>query len=172
MREQDKILSLRVSALPNGFLLVCFFSESIWYVGGWSVSYFGSACFVTDCIVTFLLYTEAGTRTNCSQSRQMTNDGRCNDCFSCNPSSDGRTFLRCVQVVLFSGCNQTSSWNSTTWSLFMDCKFPLSKFTMHSHGKRMNSFRQDWRKWIWHLRESNWNTWRVDRFCVFIVRSP
>ena len=34
MREQDKILSIRVSALPNSFLLMSLFRESIWYVGG------------------------------------------------------------------------------------------------------------------------------------------
>ena len=37
MREQDKILSIRVSALPNSFLLMSLFRESIWYVGGCSV---------------------------------------------------------------------------------------------------------------------------------------
>ena len=40
---------------------------------------FGSSCFVTDCVFTLLLYTEAGTRTNCSISIQMINDGRYND---------------------------------------------------------------------------------------------
>ena len=73
MREQDKILSIRLSALPNSFLLMSFFEESICYVGGCSALYFGSSCFVRDCVVTLLLYTEAGTRTNCSISRQMIN---------------------------------------------------------------------------------------------------
>ena len=76
MREQDKILSIRESALPNSFLLMSFFRESNWYVGGCSALYFGSSCFVTDCVVTILFYTEAGTRTNCFISRQMNNDGR------------------------------------------------------------------------------------------------
>ena len=77
MREQDKILSIRGSALENNFLFISFLSESIWYVGGCSAFYFGSSCFVTD--FALLLYTEAGTRTNCSISRQMINDGRCKD---------------------------------------------------------------------------------------------
>ena len=63
MREQDKILSIRESALPKSFLLRSLFRESIWYVGGCSALYFGSSCFVTDCAVTLLLNTEAGTRT-------------------------------------------------------------------------------------------------------------
>ena len=79
MREQDKILSIRVSALQNCFLLMSFFRESIQHVGGSSSFYFGTSCFVTACVVTFLSYTEAGTRTNCSMSRQIINDGRCND---------------------------------------------------------------------------------------------
>ena len=78
IRGQDKILSTKESALQNNFLFTSFLSESIWYVGGCSALYFGSYCFVTD---TLLLYTEAGTRTNCSISRQMINDGRCNDCY-------------------------------------------------------------------------------------------
>ena len=61
MREEDKILSVRVSALPNSFLLMSLFRESIWYVGGSSALYFGNSCFVTVCVVTLLLYTEAGT---------------------------------------------------------------------------------------------------------------
>ena len=77
MREQDKIYSIRGSALPNNFLLR--FRDSICYVGGCSALNFGSSCFVTDCTVTLVLYTEAGTITNCSISRQMINDGRCND---------------------------------------------------------------------------------------------
>ena len=76
MREQDKVLSISVFALPNSFLLLSLFRESIWYVGGCSALHFESSCFVTDCAVTLLLYTEAGTRTNCSISRQMINDGR------------------------------------------------------------------------------------------------
>ena len=77
MREQDKILSYRLCALPNSFLLVSLFSESMWYVGGCSALLFGSSCFVADFVVTLLLYTEAGTRTICSISKQMINDGSC-----------------------------------------------------------------------------------------------
>ena len=75
-REHDKILSIRVSALPNSFLLRTPFIESIWYVGGCSALYFGSSCFVTDCVVTFLLYKEAGIYKRlhiktCSQIREV-----------------------------------------------------------------------------------------------------
>ena len=41
MREQEKILSFRASVLPNTFWLMSPFRESIWYVEGFSVSYFG-----------------------------------------------------------------------------------------------------------------------------------
>ena len=107
MREQDKTLSIRVSALPNSFLLMSLFRESIWYVGDCSAFDFGSSCLVTDCVVTLLVYTEAGTRTNCFISRLMT--GSVMTANSCNPFSDNRTFLLCFQVVLFSNSNQTSS---------------------------------------------------------------
>ena len=46
MREQDKILSIRESV--HNFLLISLFRESIWYVGGCSILYFGSSCFVAD----------------------------------------------------------------------------------------------------------------------------
>ena len=90
---------------------------------------------------------------------------------SCNPFSDDRTFLLCFQVVLFSDSSHTSSWNFITRCLFMVCKFPLSRFTMHLHRNRTNSFGQDWRKWLLHLWESNWNTWRVERLCVHRPKS-
>ena len=109
MREQDKILYVRGSALPNSFLLMSLFRESIWYVAVCSALYFGSSCFVTDCAVTLVLYTEAGTRTNCSISGQMINDGRCMTAISCNQFSNDRQFLLCFQVVLFSDSSQTSS---------------------------------------------------------------
>ena len=134
---------IRASALPNSFLLTSLFRESTWYVGGFSALYFGNSCFVTDWVVTFLLYTETGTRTNCSLSRQMFIDWRCNDCYSMQSFSENRTFLFCFQVVLFNNSNQTSSRNFTTSCLSMVCKFPLSRFTMHSHRKRINSFGQD-----------------------------
>ena len=46
MREQDKILSISESV--HSFLLISLFRESIWYVGGCSVLYFGSSCFVAN----------------------------------------------------------------------------------------------------------------------------
>ena len=57
---------------------------------------------------------------------------------SCKPFSEDRTFLLLFQVVLFSNSNETSSSNFTTGCLFKACKFPLSRFTMHSHRKRTN----------------------------------
>ena len=89
---------------------------------------------------------------------------------SCNPLSDARMSLLCFQVVLFRDNSQTSLWNFTTWCLFMVCRFPLSRFIMHSQRNRINSFGQDWRKRPLHLWENDWNTWRVERFCVFIVQ--
>ena len=85
MREKDKNLSVGVSPLSNNFLLKSLHRESICYVGGCSTFYFGTPCFVTDCVVTLLLYTETGTKTNCSISIQMIIDGMCNDRFYLQP---------------------------------------------------------------------------------------
>ena len=79
MREQDKILSFRVFALANSFLLMSLYRESIGYVAGCSALCYEISCFATECVVTLLLYTEAGTRRNGSFSRQTNNDGMCND---------------------------------------------------------------------------------------------
>ena len=53
----------------------------------------------------------------------------------------------------------------------MFCRFPLSRFTMNSQRNRIKSFGQDWRKRLLHLWENDWNTWRVERFCVLIVQT-
>ena len=172
MREHDKILFIRGSALLNSFLLMSLFRESIWYVGGCSALYFGSSCFVADCAVTLLLYTEAGTRTNCSISGQMINDRRWCDCNSCNHFSDDRQFLLCFQVVFWAIVAKLRLETLPRDVFLWLASFLLSRFTKHSHRNRINSFGQDWRKWLLHLRESNWNTWRVERFYVFIVQSP
>ena len=89
---------------------------------------------------------------------------------SCNPLSDATISLPCFQVVRFRDNSQTSLWNFFTWCLFMLCMFLLSRFIMLSQGNRINSFGQDWRKRLLHLWENHWNTWRVKRFCVFIVQ--
>ena len=89
---------------------------------------------------------------------------------SCNPLSDARMSLLCFQFVRFRGNSQTSLRNFTTRCLFMFCRFPLSIFIMHSQRNRLNSFGQDWRRRLLHLWENDWNTWRVESFCVFIVQ--
>ena len=76
---EDKILSTKESALEINFLFISFLSESIWYVGFYEGRHFGSSCFVTDWVIKLLFYTEAGTRTNWSITRQMVNDGRSNN---------------------------------------------------------------------------------------------
>ena len=77
IRGQDKILLTKESALAKSFLLKSLVSESIWYVGFCSVWYFGRSCLITVWEFNLLLlYTDGGTRTNCSLSRQMVNDGR------------------------------------------------------------------------------------------------
>ena len=75
MREKDYILSIRESDSPKSFLLMSLLRESFWYLGGCSALFFGTSCFVTDCLVTLLLCTEAGTRTICSIFRKMINEG-------------------------------------------------------------------------------------------------
>ena len=135
---------------------------------GW---YFGRSCFVTDWVIKLLLYTEAGTRTNCSISKQMVIDGGVISLMSSKPLSDARMSLLSLKVVRSRDNSQTSLWNFTTWCLFMLCRFPLSRFIMHSQRNRINSFGQDWTKRHWHLWENDWNTWRVERICVFIVQN-
>ena len=57
-----------------------------------------------------------------------------------------------------------------TCSFFKSCKFPWSRFTIHSLRNRMNSFGEFWRNCILHLGEKCWNAWRIERFCVVIVQ--
>ena len=90
---------------------------------------------------------------------------------SCKPLSDARMSLLCFQVVLFRDNSRTLLWNCATWCLFMLRRFPLSWFIMLSQRNRINPPGQDWRKGLLHLWENHWNTWRVDRFCVFIVQN-
>ena len=123
-------------------------SESIWYAGFCSAWYFGSSCFVTAWVfkILFSLYSEAGTRTNCPISREMFNEGRSKCFISCSSFSDTRTYLLCFQVIPFRESNCISFWNFVTQCGFLLCRFALRRFTIHSQKKRMNSFRQDWRK--------------------------
>ena len=79
IRGRDKILSTNESALEKNFLFISFLSESTWYVGFCESWYFGNSWFVTDWAIKLLWYKEAGTRTNCSKSREMVNDGRSNN---------------------------------------------------------------------------------------------
>ena len=49
-----------------------------------------------------------------------------------------------------------------TCSFFKSCKFPWSRFTIHSLRNRMNSFGEFWRNCILHLGEKCWNAWRIE----------
>ena len=89
---------------------------------------------------------------------------------SCNYLSDPRVSLLCFQVVRFRDISRTLLWNFATWRPFMLCMFHFNRCVMHSQRNRINSFGQDWRKRFLHLLQNNWNTWRVERFCVFIVQ--
>ena len=168
-QERDKILSIRVSALPNKFLWISLIRESIWYVGYCSTFLLWKFLLCNRlCSHTLVIHRSWDKKKLLHKWLMM---GVVMIACSWKPFSDNRTFLLCFQVVLFSDSYQTSSWNFTTWCLFMACKFPLSRFTIHSHRKRMNSFGQEGRNWLLHLRENKWNTWRVERFCAFIVQS-
>ena len=90
---------------------------------------------------------------------------------SCNPFSNAKMSLPCFQVVCFRNNSWTSLWNFATRCLFMLRRFPLSRFSMLSQRNRINSFGQDWRNRLLHLSENDWNTWRVERIYVFIVRN-
>ena len=54
---------------------------------------------------------------------------------SCKPLSDDRISLLCFQVVHFRDKSRNSLWKFATWYLFMLCRFPLSRFIMHSQKK-------------------------------------
>ena len=90
---------------------------------------------------------------------------------SCKPFSDARRSLFCYQVVRFRDNSRTSFGNFSRWCLFlMLCRFPSSRFIMHSQRNRINFSGQDWKERLFRLWENDWNTWRVERFCVFIVQ--
>ena len=101
MREQDKILSISVSALPNSFLFMSLFRESIWYVGGCSALYFGSSCFVIDCAAHSCYTQKLGHEQAAPYQDKWLRKGGEMTAISCNPFSDDRTFLLCFQVVPF-----------------------------------------------------------------------
>ena len=171
IRGQDKNLSTKESALEKEFLFISFLSESIWYVGfcgGW---YFWRSCFVTDWVIEHLLYTEAGTRQTVPyQDKWIMKKGEIT-LMSCKSLSDAGMSPLCFQVERFRDNTRTSPWNFATWCIFMLCRFPLSRFIMHSQKNRINSFGQDLRRRLLHLWENDGNTWRVERFYVFTVEN-
>ena len=67
---------------------------------------------------------------------------------SCNCFLDARTSPRCFHVIRFRKNNQTSFWNFVTWCLFMLSRFPLRRFIIQFQRNLINSFVQDWRKWL------------------------
>ena len=83
IRGQEKILSTKQSGLANSSMFVCLLRKSYCYVGFRSVSCFGSSRFVTAWVfkLSLLLYTEAGTKINCSISKEMVSDRRSNNCY-------------------------------------------------------------------------------------------
>ena len=159
-RGQDKkIWWVKESALANNCLFFNFMSEPVWYSALCIDWYFGSSCFLTNWVFKLLLYTEAGTETNCSLSRQMVNHGGVITFMSCNPFSDARKSLLCSQEILLAQSNGTSFWNFVTWCPFMLCGFSLRRFTLQSQRNLRNPFRKHWRKIVLHLWENDWNTW-------------
>ena len=89
---------------------------------------------------------------------------------SCNPFSEPRMSPLSFQKILFSNNNRILLWNFVTWCLLMLCTCRLRSFTIPSHRNPINSFERDWRKRSSHLYEIEWKTWRVEKFCVFIVQ--
>ena len=87
-------------------------------------------------------------------------------------SSPARTspFFR-LQVVHFRDDSRTSLKSFANWYLVLFCRFLLTSFFMCSHRNRINSFGQYWREWHLHLWENDWNTWRVEIFCVHRPKS-
>ena len=174
MRGDAKSLSTKESALANNFLLLSFFSESTWYVGvywGWDL---GRSTFnVVDFVVFSLLRKEAGTRRGQTVPYQDKWLNTIGVVVSTNwkPLSDVKRSRLCFHVVRFNESKCQSRLYLLSWCLFTLCKFPWSGFTMHSLRNRINSFGHDWRNWIFHLRENDWNAWRIERVCVLIVQS-
>ena len=136
-----------------------FLSESIWYVWFSEGKYFGSSCFVTDQLIKLLLYTEAGTRRNCSKSKHAVNDGGVITLMSCKPFSEARMSLLCFQVVRFGDKSRTSFWYFAMRCLFMLCRFLLSRFFFNSKKKSDKLLRARLKekisafvgKWLEHL---------------------
>ena len=61
--------------------------------------------------------------------------------------SETRTSPLCFRASLFKENNPTSLWNFATYCLFLLCRFPFSRFFMHSQRLLLTfPFGQDWRK--------------------------
>ena len=142
-------------------------------MGFGSVRYFGCSCLITIWVfkLMLLLYTKVGTTKNCSISRQRVNDARNNYFYELLPFYGCQNLFFCFQVILHRTINRTSLWKFVKWCLFVLFKFPSRRFTIHSQRNLKSSFGQDSRKRLLHLWEKDWNTWRVERFCVFIVQN-
>ena len=173
IRGQEKNLSIKESALLNRFLFFSFLSKSIFYVEFCSAQVLGSSGFVIAWVIKFLLLLsrEAGTRTNCSISSQLVDDGTSTYFYELyiffqmpeHPFCDSKWFF-------FQKSNLISFCNFVTWCLFVLCKFLLRRFYIHSQRNMIISSGQDWRKRLLHLWENHWINWRVYKVCVFSVQ--
>ena len=65
--------------------------------------------------------------------------GGVNTLMSSKSFSDARMSLLSFQNVRFRDNSWNLPWIFATWFLFMLCRFPLSRFNMHSHRNRRNS---------------------------------
>ena len=165
---QDKVLSTKGSALENNFLFISFLSEPPWYVGSCEGWYSGSSCLVADWVIKLCCTQKQKRWQTASYHDKWFMKGGVFALKSCKPFSEASMSSLCFQVVLFRDNSQTSLWNYAMWWLFLLCRFPLSRFIMHSQRNWINSFGQDWRKRLFLLWKIDWNTWRAEWFRVFI----
>ena len=135
---------------------------------------FGSFCFVNDWVLKLLLfYTEAGRRKTVWYQDKRLMTGKVVSMVVCNVFfSDAKTSLLCFQVNFVEEKAIEHRFEGLSGDVLpsLICGFPLRRFTTNSLESLLNCSGQDWRKRFLQLWEKDWNTWRVEKFFVFILQ--
>ena len=146
IRGQDNNLSTKVSALANIFLFISFLSESISYVGFCKSWYLGISCFVDDWVV---------SKSFCTQKQDRVQTAPFQDKFLM--TGGVITFMSCYFFFecLFFASNSFVLETETlrfchVMFFFVLCRFPFTRFRMHSQRYGRNSSGQHWTKWHLH----------------------
>ena len=111
MREPDKILSNKESALENNFSFISFLSESIWYVEVCETLYLEvPASQLTGYSNYYCTQKQVRGQTAHYQDKWLMK-GRVIVLISCKPFADARMSLFCFQVIRFRDYSRTSLCN-------------------------------------------------------------